>query len=251
VRRETFNAAGPLDLRVKLVEGEVQIDTHDLPEATVELEGRNERGERAAEEARVELNGRELTVEVDRKAVRISIGRGPEVRATIRLPQGSTVEVKTVSADVTAEGQYAAANVKTVSGDIRVGSVDGDLEVKSISGDVSMGRSGGRFEANTVSGDIFATEIGKGARVKTISGDTTLHSISEGDVRLQSVSGDMRLGIAPGAGVWMDVKSVSGKTESDLPVGDEPPSGEVRKLELRANSVSGDIRIGRGSGVTA
>jgi DUF4097 and DUF4098 domain-containing protein YvlB len=251
VRRETFNAPEPLDLRLRLVEGEIHIETHDLPEAVVELQGLNDRGERAAQEARVDLNGRELTVEVDRKVVRISVGRGPEVRATVRLPHASTIEVSTVSADVTAEGQYAQAGVKSISGDVRVASVDGNIEVKSISGDVWTGRAGGRFEANTVSGDIFVGEVGNGARVKTISGDTILDSISEGDVRLQSVSGDIRLGIAPGAGVWMDVKSVSGKTESDLPVGDEPPPGEVRKLEVRANSVSGDIRIGRGSGVTA
>ena len=251
MRRETFNATEPLALRMRLVEGEIQVDTHDLPEAVVELQGLNDRGERAAQEARVELNGRELLVEVDRKAVRISIGRGPEVRATVRLPHGSTLEVKSVSADVTAEGQYAQANVKTVSGDIRVGSVDGDSEIKSVSGDVWSGRVGRHFEANTVSGDIFAGEVGDGARVKTISGDTVLDSIAEGDVRLQSVSGDIRLGVAPGAGVWMDVKSVSGKTESELLVGDEPPTGERRKLEVRANSVSGDIRIARGSGVTA
>jgi hypothetical protein len=251
VRRETFSAPEPLDLRLRLVEGEIYVGTHDLPEAVVELQGLNDRGERAAEEARVELNGRELTVEVDRKVVQVSIGRGAEVRATICLPHASTIEVSTVSADVTAEGRYAKAAVKSISGDVRVTSADGDVEVKSISGDVWTGRAGRRFEADTVSGDIFAGEVGNGARVKTISGDTILDSISEGDVRLQSVSGDIRLGIAPGAGVWMDVKSVSGKTESDLPVGDEPPAGEVRKLEVRANSVSGDIRIGRGSGVTA
>ncbi len=250
MRRETFDAPEPLDLRLRLVEGAIEIETHELPEAIVELQGLNDRGERAAQEARVALHGRELTVEVERKAVRISIGRGAEVRATVRLPHGSTIDVRTVSANVTAEGQYAAAAVKSVSGDVRVASVDGDIEVKSVSGDVSTGRAG-RFEANTVSGDVSAGEVGNGARVKTISGDTALDSVAEGDVRLQSVSGDIRLGIAPGAGVWMDMKSVSGKTESDLPVGDEPPVVEARKLEVRANSVSGDIRITRGSGVAA
>ena len=156
MRRETFSAPEPLDLRLRLVEGEIQIETHDLPEAVVELEGLNDRGERAAQEARVDLNGRELTVEVDRKVVRISIGRGAEVRATVRLPHGSSIEVSTVSADVTAEGRYADTEVKTVSGDVRVTSVDGDVAVKSISGDVWTGRAGRRFEANTVSGDILA-----------------------------------------------------------------------------------------------
>jgi hypothetical protein len=251
VRRETFEAPEPLDLRLRLVEGAIEIETHELPEAIVELEGLNDRGERVAQEARVELQGRALTVEVDRKVSRISIGRGPGVRATVRLPHGSAIDVGTVSADMNAQGRYAAAAVKSVSGDVRVASVDGNVEVKSVSGGVSTGHAGGRFEAKTVSGDVSAGEVGKGARVKTISGDTAIGSVAEGDVRLQSVSGGIRLGIAPGAGVWMDVKSVSGKTESDLAVGDDPPVGEARRLEVRANSVSGDIRITRGSGVAS
>jgi hypothetical protein len=252
VRRESFAATEPLEVRIWLVSGEIRLETHDGAEATVELEGLNARGERAVEEASVSLSGRELSVEIDRRSgFRISVGRGPEVRATVRVPHGSTLETHSVSADLTAEGSYAQASVKSVSGDVRVTSVDGDVEVKAISGDLWVGRAGGRLEANTVSGDIFAGEVGRGARVKTISGDQALDSVTEGDVALQSVSGDIRVGIAPGAAVWMDVKSVSGKTSSEMLVGDEPPAAEGRKVELRANSVSGDIRIARGSGVTA
>ena len=252
MRRETFAATEPLEVRISLVSGEIRVETHDEPEAVVELEGLNARGERAVENADVSLSGRELNVEVERRAgFRITVGRGAEVRATVRVPHGSSLETHSVSADLEAEGSYRDASVKTVSGDTRITSVDENVELKAISGDVWLGRVGGRFEANTVSGDIFAGEVGRGARLKTISGDQVLDTVVEGEIALQSVSGDIRVGIAPGAGVWMDVKSVSGKTSSEMPVGDEPPPGEVRKVELRANSVSGDIRIARGSGVAA
>ncbi len=252
MRRETFPASEPLTLGVWLVAGDLRVDTDDVAEATVELEGLNEAGRRAAEEARIELTGGELKVEVDRRSgFRITIGRGAEVRVVARVPHGSTLETHCVSADVTAEGSFAAATVKTVSGDVRVSAVESDAEVKSVSGDIWFGRVGGRFALNSVSGDVFVGEARRGARVKTVSGDQALDSVAEGEATLQSVSGDIRVGVVSGAAIWMDVKSLSGTTTSELEVGDEPPPGDGPRIELRANSVSGDIRIARGSGVTA
>jgi hypothetical protein len=55
----------------------------------------------------------------------------------------------------------------------------------------------------------------------------------------------MHVGIRPGSSLWLDVKSVSGDTSSDLAVGDTPPEGDGPLVELRATAMSGDIRIVR------
>jgi hypothetical protein len=65
----------------------------------------------------------------------------------------------------------------------------------------------------------------------------------QGSVTLKSVSGDMHVGIRRGSGVWLDVKSVSGDTSSELAVDDTPPEGDGPLVELRATAMSGDIRI--------
>jgi hypothetical protein len=69
----------------------------------------------------------------------------------------------------------------------------------------------------------------------------------QGAVTLKSVSGDMHVGIRPGSALWVDAKSVSGDTSSELPIDDTPPEGEGPLVELRATAMSGDIRIVRAS----
>ena len=53
-------------------------------------------------------------------------------------------------------------------------------------------------------------------KVSTTSGDVEVGSIGSGDVRVQSVSGDVRIGIGRGTRVWVDATSVSGTLESEL-----------------------------------
>ena len=60
----------------------------------------------------------------------------------------------------------------------------------------------------------------------------------------------IRVGIRRGSTLWIDAKSVSGKTISELELDHEAPAEEGPLVELRASSVSGDIRIVRASSVT-
>jgi DUF4097 and DUF4098 domain-containing protein YvlB len=252
VRHETFSTSEPVTAAVKVTSGDVRIETADTQEATVVLEGLNDPGRRAVEQARVELVGGRLEVEIDRRrGITINIGRGPAVRVHVVVPHGSAAVVETVSADVNLDGQIANVEVKTVSGDARIKDVADDLELKSISGDAKAGRVGGVVDANTVSGDLRFAAAAKGARLKTISGDIDVEAVREGEVRVQSVSGDIRIGIEPGAAVFMDIKSLSGKMTSELELGDEPPVGEERKVEIRGNTISGDVRIGRAAVVAS
>ena len=250
MRSERFPVAGPIGLTVRLEAGEVHVETADVPEATVELEPLNGAARKAVDEARIRLDGAELLVEVGgwrlgRVRISVTVGRGPEVRATIRLPHGSRLRCDVVAADVTATGRYGEADVRTVSGDVRVGDVEGAGVFKSVSGDVEVQRVGGQANVNSVSGDVTVAELGGGAGAKTVSGDLAFESVGKGAIQAQSVSGDIKFGVRNGASLFVDASSVSGDTVSELELGEGPPEGQKTTLELRAKSVSGDIRIVR------
>ena len=81
--------------------------------------------------------------------------------------------------------------------------------------------------------------------MQTASGDQEVGSVSEGQITLQSASGDIEVGVKKGSKLFIDARSMSGETSSDLEVGEAPPEGEGPLVELRATAMSGDIRIRR------
>ena len=45
--------------------------------------------------------------------------------------------------------------------------------------------------------------------------------------------------------LWIDAKTMSGETISELEIGDAPTDGEGPMVEVRATAMSGDIRVKR------
>jgi len=72
-----------------------------------------------------------------------------------------------------------------------------------------------------------------------------ISSAKEGSFEMQSVSGDLTLGLRSGSRLWVDARSTSGKTKSELDISDAPASEDRPLVELRAKSVSGDITVVR------
>jgi hypothetical protein len=277
VRSEAFPVDGPVALVVRAPAGTVEIEAADTSEATVELYPRDNGSAKAVDEAIVELrrggDRPELVVDVQhglrfggrRGGPRLSIviGRGPSLRIVVRVPRGSSLDVATESADVTGTGGFDRVDVRTAAGDVRLDEVEDDARVKVVSGDVAVERVGGQVSVNSVSGDATIGRVGGPAtlhsvsgdidvreawstlHVKTISGDARIGAATEGEVEMQSVSGDLTLGLRSGSKLWVDARSTSGKTTSDLTLGDEPPAAGGPLVEFRAKSVSGDIRVVR------
>ena len=82
--------------------------------------------------------------------------------------------------------------------------------------------------------------------MNSVSGDVVLAAVLAGPVDVRTVSGDVRVGIRRGSTLWVDATSVSGSMQSELPMEDQPPAGpEGPLVELRARTVSGDVRIVR------
>jgi len=275
VRTETFPTPRQLVVTVKLPRGDVEVETADVQEATVELTGSSERAREQIERSEITFADRgdhdELIVDADpedfgwsagRVKLSISLGsRRDKVQVRIRVPHGTTLKAETGAADLRATGRYSDFETRTGAGDISIDEVEHDAAVKVATGDVQINRVGGKLKVQTAAGDLKVGPVGGDAEVKTAAGDisleevggsVTVHSasgdlrvgaVTEGKVELKSVSGDMLVGVRRGSRVWMDVKTITGDARSDLDAGDDDGDGPL--VELKATAMSGDIRIVR------
>jgi DUF4097 and DUF4098 domain-containing protein YvlB len=275
MRSETFSTPRPLVLDVNLPRGDVEVETVDGEETTVELLGSGDRAETRIERSVVELNRKgdhdELVVDCDvedfgfqhrRIRLSISLDRNDSIHVRIRAPHGATLRAQTGSADIRAAGRYGALETQTASGDVSVDEVERDAKIKVASGDVKIDRVGGSFKGQTAAGDLRVGPVAGDAEIKTAAGDVDLdevggsvsiHSasgdlrvgaVTKGSVELKSVSGDMLVGVRRGSRVWMDVKTITGDATSELDTGADD-DGEGPLVELKATAMSGDIKIVR------
>ena len=271
MRHERFDTPGKLRLDLSVPAGEIDVRAEDGAETTVDLEPlrSNDASREAVESARIELRERgdaqELVVDVRGTRGLGIFSRGAEVRLVVRCPAGAELEAEGGSADVQAAGRYSSVSVQTGSGDVGVAEVDGDAKLRSGSGDLSLERADGELSAQTGSGDVEVGRTGRKATVRsasgdvvvrdatlelsvqTASGDVRVEAVSVGEVSVQSASGDVYVGVRKGRTVWMDAKSMSGETTSDLAVGDtaEAQEEEGPLVELRLQTMSGDIHVAR------
>lgn len=266
-----FETPGAVRLLVQLPAGRVEIESGTSGETSVELSPLkdNDVTRRAIDEAVVEHrqgpSGDEVRVEIEPER-RLFLGRTPQVLVRVTCPSGTAVDLTAVAADVRASGQFGTVDAKNVSGDTAFDEIGGEARIKAVSGDIAVGRVAGTAQFETVSGDLRVDEVTGDCTIKTVSGDFgigearssvtgksvsgdgAVEAVSAGSVSFRSVSGDLRIGVRPGAGVWMDVNSRSGDVRSELDAGE---GGEDEAtVEIRATTLSGDITITRAAVAT-
>lgn len=184
---------------------------------------------------------------------------------TVTAPLGSGVRVQSQSADVRVDGRADRLDVRTASGDVTVGVIErgslvqtasgdirvtehgADAEFRTASGDVVIGRSGGSVSVHATSGDVRIGEPQADVFVRNVSGDIEVGSVNDGVVEVTAVSGDVSVGLLPGALAKIDLRTVSGgvrnefEVQSDEPVDEDP----LRRVALTCRTTSGDIRLRR------
>jgi DUF4097 and DUF4098 domain-containing protein YvlB len=266
MRQQTFQTPGPIVLDVRSTSGSVRVDAIDgLADTTVTV--KSVKGDRDIEddaviEAREDGGRQHVSVHIPGSKLFGFIQLGAQdVDISVRCPAGSEPTIDVVSAEVVTNGKLGKAVIKGVSGDLAVERIDGDASLRTISGDLSVadvvGRAtcqtvsgavrvqhaGGPSEFRSISGDFRLGRLDGPVSVQSVSGDIEVDSIAQGAVTLKTVSGDMRIGVRQGARIWIDARSVGGRTTSELPVSDQQPAGDGPFVELRATATSGNIRV--------
>ena len=263
---ETFPIDGPAQIDVRLAAGEVQVDPTAQGSLEVELIAHDEESQRLVDDARVELHDHNLIIDVPHKRGGFNwstMFNRQGVTCRIRCPHGSGLSVRTKSADVVARGTIGGLNVTGASGDVEATRVDGGVNIRTASGDTRIDEVMGGVNIQTASGDV-ELEVVRGAinvasasgdlrigeaydtvNANTVSGDQDHGAVMRGHVHAQSVSGDVTVAVRRGSKVFLDCNTVSGDTSSELELTTDAPAGDGPLVEIRAKTVSGDIRITR------
>ena len=271
--QQSFEVQGPVELDVRLAAGEIEVDPSLDGGVAVELIAHDEDSQRLVDSARIELgtHGHRPTLIVDvpqKRGLSFTLFGRSGIECRIRCPQGTALDVRTKSADVSVRGTLGSVAVASASGDVEVDRVSGDLNVKSASSDVSAREVGGatsiqtasgdidievargRVNVTSVSGDITVGEAYDDVSANSVSGDQDHRAVMQGAVSAHSVSGDVTIGVRRGSKAHLDCTTVSGETSSELELSSEAPSGDGPFVDVRAKTVSGDIRITRAQAPT-
>jgi DUF4097 and DUF4098 domain-containing protein YvlB len=245
MRRENFETPGRLRIRIEIPSGDVALETSDGSTTDVELEGPDDLVADARIELRPKGGGHELVVRTHPRAGLRIFRSSTDVALRITSPHGADIAISAASADVEGRGRFGEVEVESASGDVSFDHVDGDAKTQTASGDVEIGRVGGAAKLQSASGDISVGEAVGSLKVQTASGDQEIGSVRAGEVALQTASGDIAVGVKQGRSVFIDARSISGETTSELEVGEAAATGERPDVEVKALAMSGDIRIVR------
>lgn len=192
-----------------------------------------------------------------------------ENRIILRLPVSAhpAVNLLTASGDIDWDSVIPGSEfiLRSTSGDIRV-EVDRSfllphVQVGTTSGDAELRFSAEKVHLATVSGDITWEGSASTAEICSTSGDLELRG-DFSDLTMSSTSGDLKLELLSSQPAKMNVSTVSGDIDVHLPVSVQEisaslksVSGEIRQrgiqhvdnapIQLRANTVSGDLKLNR------
>ncbi len=266
--QKSFDVQGPVELDVRLTSGDIEVDPSAEGRVEIELIAHDEESQRLVDNARIELSphGHRPTILVDvpqKKGFSISIFGRSGIECRIRCPHDSGLSVRTKSADISTRGTIGGLNVQTASGDLDVNRVSGGVNVKSASsdfsarevgggvniqtasGDIDLSIARGPINVTSVSGDISIGEAYDNVNANSVSGDQDHGAVMQGVVAAHSVSGDVTIAVRRGSKAFLDCTTVSGDTTSELELTSDAPAGNGPLVEIRAKTVSGDIRITR------
>ena len=275
----TFSTPEPVNLKVELWVGEVDVTARDTDTTTVELTSMHgDDAQDLIDAARVEQRGRDIVVELPKLKSGL-FRRNAGVHARIVVPTDSAAKIETASADVTTHGQLGDTQVSSGSGDVEidrthdvdvktgsgditvdevlgscaikcgsaevaVGPVAGNANIMSGSGDIVVESVGGSVKVKSGSGDVILKQGGEEVEMMTGSGDVLVKRLDHGRLKAKTGSGDIAVGVARGTAAYLDIMSVTGDVRSELD-GAEAPDESDRRLEIHVQTGSGDVVLQR------
>jgi DUF4097 and DUF4098 domain-containing protein YvlB len=238
VQVKTFNVGAAGSLKLSNVAGDVRVTGGGGTEIRIEAKVRG-RGKTDAE-ARAQFDSVKVDMRQNGNRVDVETTHQNHSRAwvdyTVVVPNGTSVDLRSVSGDVQVSEIGGSARAETVSGDVTATGLAQVAALRSVSGDVRATglSSDGTVSFNSVSGDVNITKLkAKSATFETVSGDARVDGCDCGGVQSSSVSGDVGYTGTLAKGGRYVFNSHSGDVVLVTPSG----------FELNAATFSGDLRV--------
>jgi len=167
------------------------------------------------EELIFERDGDEILIKV--KVPRNSNG-GISSDLSISVPVASSLQVHTVSADITVSDVEGEQELESVSGDVETEAHSSDIELGSVSGDVEVQGDNQpiRSRLNTVSGDIDTDRLAGEINAESVSGDVSAINGRFERASLNTVNGEIVYHAALLDGGRMDIETVNGSVDIEF-----------------------------------
>jgi hypothetical protein len=175
-----------------------------------------------------------------------------DVDYTVRVPRDCSVRLKSVSSRASVKGLNGRFEINSVSGDLNVEDLHGALRLNAVSGAVQGERLSGPADIETVSGDMTLTACQfESLKMNTVSGQLRVETpLGNGPYRFHSISGDVQLAVPADTRCTVQATSLSGRVHAELPVTRSEKSGQQWRvdvqgggMELRIDSVSGGMSL--------
>jgi len=162
-------------------------------------------------------------------------GRGIDSELSINLPQKSSIDVATVSADIVVRDVLGEQSLQTVSGDIQTDVHEHDISADSVSGDIEVSGSNKDTDTSvgTVSGDVTLFRVSGEVSAQAVSGDVIVDEGSFDRVSLNTVNGELVFQAELRKGGRLKAETVNGDIDLDF-------SGKV-SAEFDIDTFNGDI----------
>lgn len=255
---ESMDAAPDGTVFVSNTAGSVEIDgwSRNEVEVTGQL-GRN------VEELIFERDGDDIAIKV---RVRRNNSHSISTKLIIKVPEKSSVEVHTVSADIDIDNVMGELRLESVSGDIvsaayaediEAETVSGDVEVQgdgkmmrsrlsSVSGDVDVENLSGEISAESVSGDLSVRNGAfNRAFVNTVNGEIVYHAglLEDGRLEVETINGEVDVKLSGRISARFDIESFNGNIRNCFGPEAVRTSKYTPGVELKFTEGSGDGRV--------
>ena len=226
---------------VQNISGDITVGVGSGDEVSIEAVKRTRGDQRELAEVRILVDERAGRVDVRTEYYTDRGFRNNNSRVsvdyTLTVPNGASVDLKSISGNVKVTGLRGGVRAETVSGNVTTTDTPKVEMAKTISGDVTLAgiTTDGDLSVGSVSGSVHARNVkAHGLEFGSVSGDVVVADVTCDRLNAKSVSGGFEYSGAISKGGIYDVNVHSGSVRFMLT---NPPG-----FELTASTFSGSIR---------
>lgn len=209
----TIDETRPLEadgrVEISIISGEVEVVGWSGDGVAISA-----RLESGVEELEISSGGGRLRIEAELEHRTRNNG---SVYLTLKIPVTASLDVETVSANISVDGVSGELDLESVSGKVEVSGASTSLEAASVSGNVIATATAGRSELESVSGNIIVRQATGRLETSVVSGNIEIEGGLLDKFSGESVSGSIFCAAAPTDRAHFDMETMSGKIELVVP----------------------------------